>query len=85
MALNFMSNSLKLKPAGIGKPATRVAKLVKDRTLKTPSIAKINVLKDVTSKPFDFSKMTKVVKLPKPAKITLIKKAIKKAAKPKGF
>lgn len=81
MAFNFG----KLKAAGIPKPAARVAKLVKDRTVKSPSMAKITVLKDKISKPFNFSKMTKVVKLPKPAKITLIKKAIKKAAKPKGF
>lgn len=81
MAFNFGN----LKPAGVSKTGTKVAKLVKDTKMKPVNLNKISIMKDKVSKSFDFNKMTKVSKLPKAPKIALMKKAIKKAAKPKGF
>lgn len=81
MAFNFG----KLKAAGIPQPLARVAKIVKEKTPKPVNFDKISVMKDAIAKPVNFSKMTKMAKLPKAPKIALIKRAIKKAAKPKGF
>ena len=74
----------KLKAAGLPKMSVKLNKMAKANKLSYPSIKQPKVSKDKTSKPFDFSKYTKLAKAPKVPKITLIKKAIKKA-KPKGF
>lgn len=74
MALNFK----KLVSPTITHSSARVAKMVKGAKVKSVTLKKINTLKNSISKPYNFSKFTKTVKLPKVKKITAIKKAIKK-------
>ena len=74
MALNFK----KLNLPAISYSGAKVAKMVQNSKPKAVTLKKINPLKNSISKPYNFSKFTKTIKLPKAKKITAIKKAIKK-------
>jgi len=68
----------KLKNAGLPKASAKFSRLTKSPVIKTVAIKGTKISKDKKTKVYDFSKISKVVKLPTPKKVTVLKKAIKK-------
>lgn len=81
MALSFT----KLKSAGLPRTSAKFTKLAKARKPFSLSAIKPKVPTDKKLKDYDFNKFTKAPKLPKAAKLAIVKKAIKKAKKNVGF
>ena len=69
----------KLKNAGLPKASAKFAKLTSAPKTKAVSIKAPKVSKGTKLAKYDFSKLTKMAKLPKSSKVTIFKKAVKKA------
>ena len=81
MALSFT----KIKSGSLPRVAAKMAKLAKPRKSVSVSISAPKNLRDAKLPKFDISKFTKPVKLPKQQKLAIVKRAVKKVAKNKGF
>lgn len=76
---------LTLKTAGLPLTSAKYTKISKDRKLSSVKPLSVTTPKGRSVKSFDFSKFTKLPKAPKPKKIAILKKVIKKAKVNKGF
>jgi hypothetical protein len=69
----------KLKNAGLPKTSAKFASFTKAPSIKQPSIKAPKLSTTKQPKAFNYSSITKLTKLPKSPKVTILKKAVKKA------
>lgn len=79
-----MSTSF-LKASGIPKLSTKTTAFMMPKIPKPPNLISPKIPNQKTYKSIDFSKILKPPKLPKAKKISIIKRAIKKAKKNVGY
>lgn len=81
MSITNPTSSIKVKSTAIPKLSTKLSGMLKSPKIKNFSLSKAKVPGGKSFSPINFGKMSKI-KIPKVAKVAILKKAVKKAKLP---